>query len=305
MSDRLPGPVGRYDVCTIDDGTNARAQSPSPGPIGHFESVERLSIEDRFTKVLYLTAPKLPGEIQDEFVEVLTPANIAITVGVLAAWAASHYFGVGFIVDLILIVGGVLLLGWQVLSAAGDLYDCIKITWSAKTMQDLDSAANHLANFIAVVGVTVFMAIIAKGAKGKGSKSGRPANRPSNRATSAVDGLKLRAELSLKDGGILTDGGRLTPQAVRNSKKINLSDGAINNPSVKKVLTKDGSNINDWEKFTTQSVPGPNGSSLQVHFYKNKATGKIDYDTPDFKIKTEIPAIPKSSLSEPKVPPGH
>ena len=168
MTDRVPGPIRNYDVCMIDEGTLTRTRLPRPSD--RAESVVQMALNDRFEKVLYLTVPKLPGEIREEFAAILTPATVAITVGVLAAWAASHYFGVGFIVDIILIVGGIILVGWQVLSAATDLYDCIQITWSAKSTADLDRAATHLADFIAVVGVTVFMALIAKGAKGQVSK---------------------------------------------------------------------------------------------------------------------------------------
>lgn len=173
MGSKLPGPIRELDVCRIDDGTLARTRFDAQGSIGREESVGRMSLEDRFQRVLSLTVPKLPGEIREEFAAILTPANIAIMVGVLAAWAASHYFGIGFIVDLILLVTGVLLVGWQVLSAAGDLYDCVKITWAAATTADLDRAATHLANFIAVVGVAAFMAIIAKGAKGQVAKLGQ------------------------------------------------------------------------------------------------------------------------------------
>ncbi|TWU32189.1 hypothetical protein [Novipirellula artificiosorum] len=173
MSSRIPGPIRNAGICMIDDGTLVRTQSPLPGPIGRVTNIERMSLEDRFERVLYLTAAKLPGEIREEFVAILTPTNIAITAGVLAAWAASHYFGVGFIVDIILLVVGAILVGWQVFSAARDLYDCVRITSSAKTSADLDRAAAHLANFIAVVGVTAFMAVIAKGAKGQVSKLGQ------------------------------------------------------------------------------------------------------------------------------------
>ena len=29
----------------------------------------------------------------------------------------------------------------------------------------------------------------------------------------------------------------------------------------------------------------PNGQSMQIHFYMNTKTGKIDYETKDFKVK--------------------
>jgi hypothetical protein len=47
----------------------------------------------------------------------------------------------------------------------------------------------------------------------------------------------------------------------------------------------DGSNIVDWKKYTTPAVTMPNGQRLQVHFYHNVVTGKIDYITSDYKVK--------------------
>ncbi|QDX20537.1 hypothetical protein FP568_04210 [Pandoraea pnomenusa] len=58
--------------------------------------------------------------------------------------------------------------------------------------------------------------------------------------------------------------------------------------SVVKVLTSDGSNIVDCGKCTTQSVAMPNGQSPQIHYYRNSVTGKIDYITPDFKVKGTV-----------------
>ncbi|WP_423192761.1 hypothetical protein [Cupriavidus sp. H18C2] len=63
-----------------------------------------------------------------------------------------------------------------------------------------------------------------------------------------------------------------------------MTDEEIRNPEVVKTLTSDGSNIADWGKYTTRSIRS-NGQSLQVHFYMNNATGKIDYETSDFKVK--------------------
>ncbi len=55
-----------------------------------------------------------------------------------------------------------------------------------------------------------------------------------------------------------------------------------------RILTRDGSKITDWQKFTTGSVKLNTKQSVQVHFYKNSATGKVDYLTKDFKVKGEI-----------------
>lgn len=172
MSDlRVPGPVGT-SLGTIpnDSGTNQRRLTPTPGSVGAGGGVESMSLDDRFVRVLHLTGPKLPAEIQEEFAALLSPASIAIIVGVLVVWAGSHYFGIGFIADALLLVVGIGFLGWQVWSVGNDFVSAIELTYDARTEDDLEKASRHLANFIAVVGVAAFMALVAKGAKRYGPR---------------------------------------------------------------------------------------------------------------------------------------
>ena len=67
------------------------------------------------------------------------------------------------------------------------------------------------------------------------------------------------------------------------------------------VLTSDGSRLTDWGKFKTQSIDLPNGQSVQIHFYQNRVTGKINYTHQDYKVKDIVnefyprpPIIPNS-----------
>ena len=46
-------------------------------------------------------------------------------------------------------------------------------------------------------------------------------------------------------------------------------------------LTRDGSSIADWGKFTTSTIRSPAGN-FQVHFYYNTLTGQVN-DVLDFK----------------------
>lgn len=163
---RIPGPIGYGGgVCTIDGGTTIRSESPLPGVVGFDDGAARLPLEERFQEVLRRTLPRLPGEIREEFAMLLSPTSLAVMAGTLAVWAGSHYFGAGFVVDAILLIGGGLFLGLQVLTAASDLVHAIDLTFNARTNEDLDQAAAYLANFIAVVGVSVFMALLFKGGK--------------------------------------------------------------------------------------------------------------------------------------------
>ena len=124
-----------------------------------------MPLEDRFTSVLHRTLPLLPAEIQDEFAQMISPMAILMIAGTLAAWAGSHYFGIGFIADAVMLVAGFAFLGLQVFTAASDLVAAVELTVTARSSSDLDRAARHLANFIAVVGVAVFTALVMKGAK--------------------------------------------------------------------------------------------------------------------------------------------
>lgn len=177
MSDaRIPGPIGAHgnpisgDVFQGDIGAHQCRFKLKPGVVGYGNGVANMPLEDRFSNVLSRTLSKLPAELQEEFAMLLSPASLAIVVGTMVIWAGSHYFGVGFIVDALLLVAGFGFLGWQVWTVGGDFVSCIQITCSAQSEDDLDRAAKHLANFIAVVGVAAFMALITKGAKRYGPR---------------------------------------------------------------------------------------------------------------------------------------
>jgi len=115
----------------------------------------------------------------------------------------------------------------------------------------------------------------------KGADSAATAGGAADMTTAA----QLRTQLSLHQAGVLDSNGQLTAQAIKSSDAIPLADGVIKNPSVVSELTSDGSKIADWGKYTTQSVTMPNGQSMQVHYYMNSVTGKVDYVTSDFKVK--------------------
>lgn len=163
---RDPGPIGTgpYGMCRIDDGTMIRTRSPTPGPVSR-SRVEGMPMEDRFVEVLHRTVPHLPEEIQEEFSQLLSPTNLLIIAGTLAVWAGAQYFGVGFVVDALLLIAGAILLGVQAWTAAKHFVSAIRLTATATTEADLAQAARHMANFVAIVGVAAFTALVFKGAR--------------------------------------------------------------------------------------------------------------------------------------------
>jgi len=153
--------MGRDDAC----GRSAHAcGGPAARGIAHWPLV------DKFSEVLRRTAPLLPANMQQEFQALLSPASLAIMAGTLVVWAGSHAFGVGAVVDLVLLAGGAIFLGMAVFDVAGELGDVLLVTSHATESRELDDAAAHLARAIAIIGVAAFVALLAKAARGAHSK---------------------------------------------------------------------------------------------------------------------------------------
>jgi hypothetical protein len=146
----------------IDDGTMCRMVSCLPGPTREINRVASLSATDKLLEAMRRAAPLLPAGMRDEFLGLLSPTNLAVTAAVLAVWAGSHAFGVGEVVDVLVLIAGGFFLGWSAFSAAADLVQFVRVGAEAKAEADLDVAARHLARFVSVVGVATFVAVVMK-----------------------------------------------------------------------------------------------------------------------------------------------
>lgn len=118
--------------------------------------------EEKLEEAFRRTLPLLPGELREELASLLTPETIAVVAAVLVIWGASHFIGVGEIVDVILLITGGVMLGVTALDVGKDLFAFGSKSTGTKTEADLDEAAEHLANAIAVGGVNVVMAVLLK-----------------------------------------------------------------------------------------------------------------------------------------------
>jgi len=107
------------------------------------------------------------------------------------------------------------------------------------------------------------------------------------------DALRHRVVLALQEAGVLDKDERLTEEAVKKSELALSEDQEFKNPSVKKSLTENGSRIENWQKRKTQTVTISTGQRIQIHFYKNKITGEVNYIHRDFKIKNKVSATMK------------
>lgn len=163
----------------VVSGPGAAPQSPTVVPPPKIVPLPTAAVgiwewplADKFAEALRRTGSKLPGSMRHEFEALLSPTSLGIMVGTLVVWAGSHAFGVGEVVDVVLLVGGAFFLGMAVFDVAGELGDFLVVTSTAVDERDLDEAASHLARAIAIMGVAAFIALLAKVARGKGGKGG-------------------------------------------------------------------------------------------------------------------------------------
>ena len=142
-------------------------------------------MEDKLIYVLkraphFITSAKVKKALRKG----LSEAAIISVVVVLVAWAASHFFGVGFAIDAILLAIGFVMIGWAIFGAMKKLLKCLKLVKNAESLSDLDKAAEMMADAIVALGVETLIGLLTRGAgrmkakssggSGAGAGNGKP-----------------------------------------------------------------------------------------------------------------------------------
>jgi len=123
------------------------------------------SLEEHLEEAFNRTLPKLGPEARAQLQAVINPTSLAIIAGVLVAWVVSRAIGLGQIIDIIIIVGEVVAIGSAVFVGLDYLYDFAVGVYRAKTIADLDAAADKLAKAISILGIQAVLAILFRGTK--------------------------------------------------------------------------------------------------------------------------------------------
>lgn len=123
-----------------------------------------MSTTERVGEAMRRALPLLPGEARQTVEAMLEPAALAIVAATLVVWAGSHFFGVGEVVDVILLVVGFAALGTAVFSGASELYDFAQKSVNAGSDADLDEAAKHFAKAVMLLGISTIQALLLRGA---------------------------------------------------------------------------------------------------------------------------------------------
>ncbi|MCG5054494.1 MAG: hypothetical protein KA712_16135 [Myxococcales bacterium] len=123
------------------------------------------SYEQRLSESIRQALPKVGPKAAEQLRGLLTPEAIAIVAGVLVAWIVSHAFGIGEIIDIILLVVGVLSVGWAIFSGIEHLYEFASLSYRAVSQHDLVKAGDHLARAVSILGVQAVLAVLFRGAR--------------------------------------------------------------------------------------------------------------------------------------------
>lgn len=124
--------------------------------------VTTMSISDRLVEVLTRSKKNLGPDVSGAIDSLLSPTNLAILGGTLTLWAGSHFFGVGEIVDVLLLVVGAFTIGWSIGDVAKDVYTFADRTINARMDSDLDKAAQAFSHAVVLAGITVIMALLLR-----------------------------------------------------------------------------------------------------------------------------------------------
>ena len=128
--------------------------------------VANMSLQDRLGEAVSRSGRHMPAELAREVAAIFTPMNIAIMAGTLVVWAGSHFAGVGFLADIILLCLGVVFLGWTAVELAGVLYEFATVLADAKTEADLERAGVLFAQAVLLAGVGAVSAVLLRGGAG-------------------------------------------------------------------------------------------------------------------------------------------
>lgn len=171
------------------------------GPSTQSLSVTQWTLEDRIAEVLRRTISKLPKAIGATLLSLVSKENIEIAAGMAAVGAAANLTPYGWVVDAIVVGIAFGLGGVAAVHALGDLFDCCRRIVNAKSLQDLDFAADALARAIVAFGAVGFMVILHRfatrrsgGVAGPNAAETEQVMSPSELRAARSERLKARAK---------------------------------------------------------------------------------------------------------------
>jgi hypothetical protein len=185
-----------------------------PSPPAQPRPVSQWSPEERIAEVIRRALPKVPGDVGQALLSLLTPESLAIIAGTIAIGVAANLTPYGWAADAFIMGVAFGFGGVAAIYALGDLVECFKRTANAQSDQDLDVAADALARAVVVLGAVGLMAVLHRvGPRAGGGGAG-------DASVGEAAEVSPRAVRSVKADRPAVDGAGSTPKAVEPSPPV-------------------------------------------------------------------------------------
>src|SRR5258706_254613 len=125
-------------------------------------NVATMPLTERLKEVLTRSKKNFGPDVSQAIDSLLSATNLAILAGTLTLWVGSHFFGVGEIVDVLLLLVGAFTIGWSITDVAKDVYTFDEKTVNAHGRAVLDKASQAFSHAVVLAGITVIMALLLR-----------------------------------------------------------------------------------------------------------------------------------------------
>ncbi len=125
--------------------------------------ISQLSSVDKLGAAMERSLQYLPDDAKSVVKKMVEPESLAIIGGTLIVWVGSHAFGVGELVDVVLLVAGVFTLGFSVFEGGQAFIDFTSAALGANSESDLDQAGKDFAKAVTLLGIGVIQAFLLRG----------------------------------------------------------------------------------------------------------------------------------------------
>jgi hypothetical protein len=132
-------------------------------PILPGDRIARMTFNEKVGEAMQRSLPYLPENAKSIVQSLLTPESLALIGATLAVWAGSHFFGIGEIVDVVLLVIGAVTVGFAVFEGSSEFYEFTKGAMNARSVADLDVAGQHFARSVTLLGIATVQGLLLRG----------------------------------------------------------------------------------------------------------------------------------------------
>lgn len=137
-----------------------------------------LPVADKIGEAMRRSLPLLPAEAGTVVLALLRPESVATIGGTLIVWAGSHAFGLGEVVDVLLLGVGFIGFGFSVFEGASEFAAFVEGACSARSDYELQASAQHFARAVTILGISAVQTLLLRGRSQAAIARGRPTVQP-------------------------------------------------------------------------------------------------------------------------------